>query len=149
MRRASLLAVILALALTSLASAASKPGWTLAKASAYIEFNVHLSDPELLTQAKAHLRQMKQIGGATGIAEARADLATAKAGYSVDRASCLGTKAAAGGYVSFKCKLQGSTDLGFKLKSVGVWKRLPTGKWTYVESSRSYGGYGPSWWQNR
>jgi hypothetical protein len=51
-------------------SAASGPGWTLAKASAYIEFNLRLSDPELVTQAQEALRLAKGIGGPNGIAAA-------------------------------------------------------------------------------
>jgi hypothetical protein len=143
---------VLALALAVPAQAGgatmTKPGWTLAKASAYIEFNLRLSDPELVSQAAEHLRIARQVGGPRGIAAAERDLRTAKAGYSVGRASCLGMRRAPGGYVSFKCKLSGNIDLGFTLKSVGVWKRRLTGKWRYVESSRSYGGYGPSWWNN-
>jgi hypothetical protein len=145
---ASLAGVLLLVSSTSSASGASNPGWTLAKASAYIESTFRLADPELVTLAQEHLRVMKQLGGSYGISEAEQDLKIAKAGYSVDRASCVGIKPAPGGYVSFKCKLGGSIDLGFTLKSVGVWKRLPTGTWRYVESSRSYGGYGPSWWKN-
>jgi hypothetical protein len=127
------------------AQAGAAPGWTLAKASAYIELNLRLSDPELVSQAAEAVRVAKMLGG--GIAKAERDLKTAKARYSIDRASCLGIRRAPGGYVSFKCKLSGSIDLGFTLKSVGVWKRLPTGKWRYFESSRSYGGYGPPWWK--
>jgi hypothetical protein len=141
-------ALALALAVSAQASGASKPGWTLAKASAYIEFNLRLHDSEDVRQAAEALRIARLTGGRHGIAAAERNLRIAKAGYSIGRASCLGMRRAPGGYVSFKCKLSGSIDYGFTLKSVGVWKRLVTGRWRYVESSRSYGGYGPSWWNS-
>jgi hypothetical protein len=144
-------ALALALVVSAQASGASKPGWTLAKASAYIEFNLRLHDSEDVRQATEALRIARMLGGPGGIARMERDLRTAKAGYSIDRASCLGMRRAPGGYVSFRCKLSGSirySNGGFTVKSVGVWKRLLTGRWRYVESSRSYGGYGPSWWNS-
>jgi hypothetical protein len=145
---ASLAGVLLLVPATSSASAASKPGWSLAKASAYIEFHLRLTDSELVSRAQETLRLAKALGGPGGIARAEQDLKTAKAGFTIDRASCLGIKPAPGGYVSFKCKLSGSIDLGFTVKAVGVWKRVPTGQWRWFESSGSYYGLGPSWWQN-
>lgn len=154
MKRALRIAVsvvlFVALALAVSAQASGAPGWTLAKASTYIEANLRLHDPEDVRQATEHLRYARQLGGAGGIANAERDLRIAKAGYRIWLARCFGIKRAPGGYVSFRCKLSGSIRYGsggFTVKSVGVWKRLLTGRWRYVESSRSYGGYGPSWWE--
>jgi hypothetical protein len=60
---ASLAGVLLLLPSTLSATGASNPGWTLAKTSAYIEFNLRLADPELVTQAAENLRVAKLIGG--------------------------------------------------------------------------------------
>jgi hypothetical protein len=144
------LIVVLASALAAVpvssASAATKPGWSLAKASAYIEFNLRIPVPEVVAYSKEFLRLQKQLGGQFGIAEAEEEIELAKAGLGVDRASCLGLKAAPGGYVSFKCKLAMSDDLGFTAKVLGTWKRLPTGKWRWDSSSFTLGGLCPPRW---
>ena len=149
--RRCLAAVSVAVALVGLTAAPSsaakkKPGWSLAKASAYIEFNLRIPDPDIIAAAKYYLAYMTKIGGPNGIAEAKKELAIATAGQTVDHASCLGLKAAPGGFVSFKCKLALSDELGFTAKRVGTWKRLATGKWEWSGTSATYGGRCPENW---
>lgn len=139
--RMAVVAAAVVLAFAAQASAATKPGWSLAKASAHLEFHLHLVAPDIVAGAEKRLRFQRQIGGENGILNAKEDLAIARAGMETNRASCLGLKAAPGGFVTFRCKLLLSDELGFTGKALGVWKRNPaTGRWLWTSSSFTISG---------
>jgi hypothetical protein len=150
-RRSSILFLALGLTFagTSSADAATQPGWSLAKATAYIESYVRVPAPAIIAAATVHLQAMKQGGSRSAIAKAQKQLTLAKAGLGVDLARCLGSKAAPGGYVSFKCRLALSDDLGFSGKALGTWSRLATGSWAWRWTSLTAGGVCPPGWDRR
>jgi hypothetical protein len=150
-RRSSILLLALGLVVagTPSADAATQPGWSLAKATAYIESNLRVPAPAIIAAATAHLRAMKQQGRTNAIAEAQRQVTLAKAGLGVDRASCLGSTPAPGGYVAFKCKLALRDDLGFTGKALGTWSRLATGRWVWRWTTLTAGGVCPPGWDSR
>jgi len=143
LRLLTALAVTLVAAIVAAgASAAPAPGMSLARASSEIEFHIRLVVPAVVAKAQDTLRLYKQLGGQGGIANARAELKAAQAGFEVDHASCLGTKAAAGGWSAFRCKLSLSDDLGFTAKAQGTYTRT-AGVWRWWTTSFTLIGYGP------
>ena len=135
-------ALIATFAAAAGAEATSTPGMSLAQASSQIEFHIRLVIPAVVAKAQDTLRLYKQLGGAGGIRQAQQDLDAAKTGMEVDNASCLGTRAAAGGYSAFRCKLSLSDDLGFKGKALGTYSRT-AGGWRWWTTSFTLIGYGP------
>lgn len=143
MRRAVLLLLVaaaLGILLLPAAHGGAKQGWSTAKASAYLKLHLRLADPTVVAAAGDYLRQMKQLGDASGIAIAQRQLIDAKLGLAVDRATCLGVKPAPGGYVSFRCKLSLSDHREFTAEAVGAWRRNPaSGKWQWRTATWTLG----------
>lgn len=126
----------LAFGLAATAAAAAGPGWTVAKAEKHLVVNLTLVHPDVVAAAKKALARAKLIGGPAGIAEAEATLRAAKAGFSVDKADCVGVRPAAGGFVAFRCKLRMSDALGLRATARGTWSRnAETARWKWRSSS--------------
>lgn len=112
---------------------AAAPGWTEDKAERHIELNVSVVHQPLVDAAKEQLRRMRQIGGANGIADAEADVAAAKGGFEVTKATCLGVRKAAGGFTAFRCKLTLAPLLGWSGTARGMLSRnAVSGRWRWV-----------------
>jgi len=145
--RRCLIAASLVVALGGLgasgSSASTKPGWSLARASAYVELYVRYTDPYVVAQARREVALAKQLGEAGVLAQAEQNLVLARAGLRVDRALCFDLRAAPGGYASFRCRLLMSDDLGFKATANGVF-RVGATRWylsmsDYVRTGRLIG----------
>jgi hypothetical protein len=120
---------VLVLAVAGLAGAAASPGWTVAKATAYLETNVRVVDPAVVAAAKeAQWTNMQP----SGLAGGTLGLQRAKAGLDVKHASCVGVMSATGGFTSFSCALLLADTAGYKTTAFGELKRLVGGDWRWT-----------------
>ena len=123
---------VLFLAVIGMAGASGSQGWTLAKASAYLESTVRIDDPAVVAAAKEAQRTNLQP---IGVVDGQLWLQHARAGLAIRDASCVGVTSATSGYVSFSCALLLNDGIGSKTTAFGELKRLSTGDWRWTTAA--------------